>query len=232
MRTGGLEGQGILGQSDEDESWGIRQAISQIIRDDDEKAAAAAPTAEAEAPRKKSFAEVAAAADGKASTSSSHNLNDPSVGTLDQAPRKASVSYADKVKSGAPQTEVYPETRRKSVHHERENEDYFLEDDSGDDADDDNDGDDDDDDENVDDGSRHTHHATITTTGKDTHGHHARVHPHDAPHTGTKAQSAAGRRSSSTREAGRKIEEYTIDQHGNKIPVADVRRDSGFDLLV
>ncbi|KAG9322473.1 hypothetical protein KVV02_003148 [Mortierella alpina] len=239
MRTGGLEGQGILGQSDEDDSWGIRQAISQIIQDDDDRAAAQASGA---TPRKKSFAEVAAAAGAKASTSSSNNLDDDlSMGVIDQTLRKASISYADKVKSHTTtgtglETEVHPETRRRSVHNERENEDYFLVDDSGDDADDDNDGEDEDvdDDENVDDGSRHSHHTRTTTTphavaaalsSKDAHGHYRRVHPHDEPHTGMNAKDAAG-------QADRTMQEYTIDQHGNKVPVVDVRRDSGFDLLV
>ncbi|KAF9957743.1 hypothetical protein BGZ72_001456 [Mortierella alpina] len=260
MRTGGLEGQGDLGQSDEGESWGIRQAISQIIQDDEDRAVASAATSTAttwgsssrgsEASRKKSFAEVAAAAGVKTSTPSSHNLADPSVGVVDQALRKASISYADKVKSHATDTaaeaEWHSETRRKSVHNERENEDYFLEDDSGDDADVDNDYDDDD--ENVDDGSRHSRYAATATTPhaaaaskpNDAHGHHHhhhhhqhhRVHPHDEPHTGTKAKGAAGRKSSSTQEADQRTHEYTIDQHGNKVPVVDVRRDSGFDLLV
>ncbi|CAO3565925.1 unnamed protein product [Mortierella alpina] len=243
MRTGGLEGQGILGQSDEGESWGIRQAISHIIQDDDDRAVAAAV---AEAPRKKSFAEVAAMAGTQVPASSSHHVDDSSVGLADQTLRKASISYADKVKSHATgtggETEVHSESRRKSVHNERENEDYFLEDDSGDDADDDNDGEDDedDDDENVDDGSRHTHpavHADTALPSSDAHGHHRhhqhqRVHPHDAPHTETKFRGAAEKNSSSTREADRKTQEFTVDQHGNKVPVADVRRDSGFDLLV
>ncbi|KAF9967322.1 hypothetical protein BGZ70_009947, partial [Mortierella alpina] len=184
MRTGGLEGQGILGQSDEGESWGIRQAISQIIQDDDDRAATAA--ASAAAPTKKSFAEVAATAGTQASASNSHRMDDSSVGLADQTLRKASISYADKVKSHATgagaETEVDSESHRKSVHNERENEDYFLEDDSGDDADDDNEGEDDedDDDENVDDGSRHTHpavHADAAPHSSDAHGHH-RHHQH------------------------------------------------------
>src|SRR5690242_15710710 len=109
MRTGGLEGQGILGQSDEGESWGIRQAISQIIQDDDDRAvavaaaaaaaAAATATSSAAAPGKKSFAEVAAMAGTQAPASSSHHVDDSSVGLADQTLRKASISYADKVKS-------------------------------------------------------------------------------------------------------------------------------------
>ncbi|KAF9321399.1 hypothetical protein BG003_001911 [Podila horticola] len=51
------------------------------------------------------------------------------------------------------------------------------------------------------------------------HGHRITVHPHDGS-------------PSTTLHDGQSPEQYTIDAQGNKVLVADVRRDSGYDMLV
>lgn len=48
------------------------------------------------------------------------------------------------------------------------------------------------------------------------HGHHVAVHPHD----GTPSHPGQG------------TEQYTIDAQGNKVPITEDRRDSGFNMLV
>ncbi|KAG0199553.1 hypothetical protein BGX28_007230 [Mortierella sp. GBA30] len=291
MRTGGLEGTGAafeeaVKEEEKGEKWGIREAISQIIKEDEEKAAAASAWSTTfventgasvgnNTPQRKSFSDVAATTTKVANSKSAQEKNEGSPpGKADQAPRKGSISYADKVKGAstssidaatahATATEVAGR-RRKPVHAEHENESYFLENDSGDEADNEPEYDDEaeeeeeEDDENVDDGSVYVHHATYDTTTI-THattkqhvqhgdGQRTRVHPHDEPSTsqrekrhvhvpiagtGTKTRSkGARRRKSGGRATDKKQqEEFTIDEHGNKILVADVRRDSGFNLL-
>lgn len=71
------------------------------------------------------------------------------------------------------------------------------------------------------------------------HTHHLMVHPHDDvesthqrhdDHQETVTEGQDPHQKQQQTE-GNHIVEYTLDEHGNKVPVTDDRRDSGYDML-
>ncbi|KAI1317552.1 hypothetical protein EDD11_008246 [Mortierella claussenii] len=198
------------------QTWGIRQAISQILEEDDkvhstfkaasnESSADNIHAADVPLPLTKSYAAVVAATPQSSSAATTRGVE---ITETDDTTTPSPMAIATGLASYASVAAMAP-TAHRTTHAEDKDKDGRH------------------------DQHKHEQHSSPWVV----HPHDEVTHDHKATSAGTTTTATAGADSSTgafdqeDQSSSLAVQEYTLDEHGNKVAVADVRRDSGFDML-